>query len=356
MTTNSIIKEDLEEIYNSDIDWKKFYNTTVLITGASGVLPGYLVETLLYINQLVLNANIKIIALVRNRGNAENRFAAYLDDPHLSFIEQDVSSPLLVKEKVDYIIHAASQASPVYYGVDPVGTLKANVIGTVNLLELARKKNVKSFLYFSSAEVYGDCGDKSNSIEESSYGYLDPISLRSCYGESKRMGENICVSFYHQFGIPTKIVRPFHTYGPGMKLDDGRVYADFVSNILSNNNIILNSDGSSRRAFCYLSDATIAFFKVLLDGENGNSYNVGNPSQEFSVLELAELIVRIFPEKGLLVNSHSQDSKTEYLKNTISSYIPNIEKIKKLNWNPKISAMDGFKRTILSYNYNNESI
>lgn len=356
MVINSIIKEDLARIYHSDIDWKKFYNTTVLITGASGVLPAYLVESLLYANRLTLEANIKIIALVRNKERAENRFSAYLDDSHLSFIEQDVASPIQVAEKINYIIHAASQASPVYYGVDPVGTLKANVIGTINLLELAKKNEVNSFLYFSSAEIYGDCGDKSDNIDESSFGYLDPTSLRACYGESKRMGENICVSFHHQFGIPTKIVRPFHTYGPGMKLDDGRVYADFVSNILSNKDILINSDGTARRTYCYLSDAIIAFFKVLLEGENGNSYNVGNPYQEFSVLELAKAVAGIFPEKGLSVYLQPKDTGDRYLKNPIRSYIPNIDKMKKLNWDPKISVMDGFKRTILSYNYKNESI
>jgi len=356
MTTNKIIKEDLEFIYKADIEWEKFYNSTVFITGASGVLPAYLVESLLYVNRMVSEANINVIALVRNKKKAESRFLEYLDNSFLRFIEQDVSSPIQIEESIDYIIHAASQASPMYYGVDPVGTLKANVIGTINLLELAKKNKVKSFLYFSSAEVYGDCGDKSGNIDEHSFGYLDPTNVRACYGESKRMGENICVSFYHQFGVPAKIVRPFHTYGPRMKLDDGRVYADFVSNVLSNNNIVINSNGTARRAYCYLSDAIVAFFKVLLNGENGSSYNVGNASQEFSVLELAELIAGIFPEKELSVLLKPRNVNAAYLKSTISTYIPNIDKLMKLNWHPKVSAVNGFKRTILSYQDNNESI
>lgn len=349
MTGNTIIQEDLESIYKSDINWSKFDNCTVLITGASGFLPAYLVESLLYLNLKRPELNVKVIALVRNLSNAKNRFFEYASNANLSFIQQDVSTPVTIAENVDYIIHAASQASPKYYGTDPVGTLKANVLGTINLMEFALLNKVKSFLYFSSGEVYGEVEINKIPIEEDSYGYINPTNVRSCYAESKRMGENICVSYYHQFGVPAKIARPFHTYGPKMKLDDGRVYADFVANILSNQDICMQSDGSAIRAFCYLSDATIGFFKVLLEGSNGEAYNVGNSTEEHSILELAEILVKIYPEKGLKVIRQLKQGDNSYLKSPLKRNSPSINKISELNWKPSIDVAEGFKRTIQSY-------
>ena len=350
MRSNHTIQEDLETIYRADIDWSKFQNCTILITGANGFLPAYLVETFLYLNLVQPKMNIKVIGLVRSLINAQNRFADYKQDHNLTFIVQDVTDPFQCTNKIDYIIHAASQASPKYYGIDPVGTLKANILGTINLLDFAKNNPIKSFLYFSSGEVYGDVKFDQIPISEETFGYLDPVKVRSCYGESKRMGENICVSYFHQHRVPAKIVRPFHTYGPKMKLDDGRVYADFVANILKAQNITMNSDGSATRAFCYLSDATIGFIKVLLEGNNGEAYNVGNPQEEYSILNLAEIMCNIYPEKGLNVIRQNKTDDSTYLKSPLQRNSPDISKILKLNWKPKITAAEGFKRTIESYN------
>jgi UDP-glucuronate decarboxylase len=350
MTTNKIIKEDLEIIYNSDIDWTYFFNKTILISGANGFLPAYLVESLLYLNFLDPKNNVNVIGLVRNIKNAQSRFSEYVNNSNLMFLEQDVCQPVLIEMKIDYVIHAASQASPKFYGIDPVGTLSANVIGTINLLNFSILNNVKSFLYFSSSEVYGELNSIQIPTKEDFFGYLNPTNVRSCYAESKRMGENICVSYYHQYGVPVKIVRPFHTYGPGMKLNDGRVYADFVSDILNNKNITLLSDGAAIRAFCYLTDATIGFFKVLINGINGEAYNIGNPNEEYSILDLAELMVTIYPEKKLKVIKQNRTENINYLKSDVNRNSPDIAKVTNLlGWEPSISSYIGFKRTIESF-------
>jgi nucleoside-diphosphate-sugar epimerase len=349
MTSNSIIKEDLRTIFNSDIDWSKFFDKTILISGANGFLPAYLVETFLYLNFVNPSSNVKVVALVRSIDNAKIRFKAYFENPNLKFIVQDVSNPIQLSTRLDFIIHAASQASPKYYGIDPVGTLSANVLGTFNLLKLARENKVESFLFFSSGEVYGELDVSQIPIDENTFGYVNPTNVRSCYAESKRMGENICVSYHHQFDVPIKIVRPFHTYGPGMKLDDGRVYADFVSDILNNQNICMHSDGAAVRAFCYLSDATIAFIKVLLEGKNGEAYNVGNPEEEYSVLKLANILVDLYPHKKLQVIKKVINNSNNYLKSPLKSNSPNITKIRELNWRPLVAVQEGFKRTIESY-------
>ena len=342
---NNIIKEDISSIINCFDYWERFKNKTILITGANGFLPAYLVESFLSLDKTY---NTKIIAIVRNKQKANNRFKNYITDTNLEIIEHDVCNEFNYNHKIDFIIHAASQASPKYYKIDPVGTLNANVLGTINMLKLAQKKSVESFLYFSSGEVYGEVKDEFMPIKEDTFGYLNPALVRSCYGESKRMGETICVSYFAQYGIKAKIVRPFHTYGPGMVLDDGRVYADFVANILKDQNIILNSDGKAKRAFCYLTDATIGFLTVLVNGENGEAYNVGNPQEEYSILELANILVNLYPEKKIEVILN-KTINTDYLKSTITRNSPNIDKLKKLNWNPKVTIEKGFKRTVSSF-------
>ncbi|RYZ96551.1 MAG: NAD-dependent epimerase/dehydratase family protein [Sphingobacteriaceae bacterium] len=344
---NRIIQEDIDQVFNSGLPWDKFRNKTVLISGASGFVASYMVETLLSVNDR-LNQSTKIIALVRNPEKAHKRFKDYLRREDLKFIVQDVAEPFNINEKIDYIIHAASQASPKYYGVDPVGTLSANVTGTLNLLELARKNHIRSFLYFSSSEVYGRVEDDHNPVKEYFYGYLDPMRVRSCYGESKRMGENICVSYYHQYGIKAKVVRPFHTYGPGMDLQDGRVYADFVADVIAGKDIEMKSDGIARRAFCYLKDATIGFFTVLLKGRDGEAYNVGNPVEEHRIIDLAEIIATL-GDKPLHVIKVPVADNNAYLKSPLIRNTPDISKIAALGWSPDTSVEAGFKRTIESY-------
>jgi UDP-glucuronate decarboxylase len=350
MTTNSIIKEDLINIYNSNINWSLFRNTSILITGANGFLPAYLVEFFLYLNTTVPDINLTVFALVRNEKKAKERFKEYLEYQNFKLIIQDVCDKIKIKENIDYIFHAASQASPKFYGLDPVGTLYPNIIGTINLLNFSKSKNVKSFLFFSSGEVYGEV--KSKSIDENNFGYLDPTNIRSCYAESKRMGENICISFNHQFGVNVKIVRPFHTYGPGMALDDGRVFADFVNCIINKNDINLNSDGNSFRCFCYLSDATIGFIKVLLDGIPGQAYNLGNPKEEISIHNLANMLTNLYPEYKLKVNLKNQINSKGYIASKVQKISPNICKIMKLGWSPEINLAHGFKRTIDSFLFN----
>jgi len=343
-----VISEDLVSIAAANIDWQRFSGATVLVAGAGGFLPAYMVETLLYLNEAGMADNIRIVCLVRDLEKARERFAAYLNRSDLVLVSQDVTTALQICEPVDYIIHAASQASPKYYGSDPVGTLKSNVIGTYNLLELARANRIEGFLFFSSGEVYGEVSSSQIPTREDEYGYLDPTRVRSCYAESKRMGENMAVSWHHQYGIPAKIVRPFHTYGPGMRLDDGRVFADFVADIINNRDIVMNSDGSARRSFCYLADAAAGFFKVLLDGENATAYNVGNTEGEISILDLAELLVGIFPEKKLRVVKKAGVAQTGYLQSTLARNCPDISRIGKLGWQPHTGIREGFLRTIRS--------
>lgn len=346
-SANSIIAEDVNRILSSDLPWSELNGTTVLISGASGFLPAYLIETLAGLN--AHGASIRIVGLVRRQEIAQARLG-HLFAHGVELMTQDITQPLrLDLPRADYIIHAASQASPRFYGIDPVGTLEANTTGTQQLLRHAYLSGSRSFLYFSSGEVYGAPTNDGVRISETDFGYLDPATVRACYAESKRLGETLCVSWHHQFGVPSRIVRPFHTYGPGMALNDGRVFADFVADVIAPRDIVLKSDGLALRPFCYISDATLGFFTVMLKGEQSQAYNVANPSTEISMRDLAQLVANLFPERGAGVRFDLAATGNQYLRSPIMRSCPSIEKINRLGWMPTIGLAEGFKRTIDSF-------
>lgn len=348
---NSVIEEDLEAILGTSLPWQELSGRTVLITGANGLIPSYMVDTCMALNRRpLLDSPVHVLVLVRNEAAARSRFARYQNNPHLEFLVQDVCEPVSWPGRVDFIIHAASQASPKYYNADPVGTLSANVMGTLNLLKLAVEKQVESMLFLSSGEIYGQVPDAFIPTKEEDWGHVNPMSVRSCYAESKRMAETMCVCWHHQYGVPVKVVRPYHTYGPGMKLDDGRVFADFVGNILNRQDIAMTSEGTAIRAFCYLADATAGFFTILLNGVNGEAYNIGNPEGAASISELASTLVSLFPEYGLKVVRSAPSG--QYVPSKIDKNIPDITRAMKLGWRPSTGITAGFSRTIRSYSAN----
>lgn len=341
-----IIDEDIDTILKAKLPWEKLLGKKFLISGANGFLPAYLVLTILNLNKK-FNKKCKIYALVRSERKSKKIFRKYLKNNSLKIIKSDISKKININDKIDYIIHAASYASPKYYRVDPVGTLLPNTIGTSNLLNFANQNKVKGFLFFSSSEVYGYVTAKK--INEDTYGSLDPTDLRSCYAESKRMGENMCISWFKQYGVPVKIARVFHTYGPGMNLDDGRVFADFTAAIVKNNNIVLTSQGKAKRAFCYISDATIAFLLILLKGKNGQAYNVSNPNCYVTIQNLANTLRSLSLNKKTKVVIGKVPSKTNYMKSNVLYQNPDISKLLTLGWQPRILIKEGFSRTIKSF-------
>lgn len=349
LTKNTIIDTDIEEIISEKLDWNYFAGKYILVTGANGMIPSYIVYTLLGLNEIILKNNpLKVFGLVRNREKAESKFQKLLDRKDFCLIVEDISKFKEFNERFDIIIHAASQASPKYYGIDPVGTLKANTIGTMNLLELARKNNTERFLFVSSGEVYGVLDGLVTNINENYTGNVDCTNVRSCYAESKRMGETMCVSYAHQYGIHTNMIRLAHTYGPGCALDDGRVFADFTKNIINNENIKINSDGSAKRCFMYVTDMIKGLFYVLLKGDNCGAYNISS-MKETSIKDLANMLCGLYPEKGLHAVFLETKDDNSYIRSKSQRVLFDNSKLTALGWYESVPVEIGFKRMIDSY-------
>jgi len=302
----------------------------VLITGATGFLCAKLAE------RLLAEGN-EVWGLCRNKSKAEILFGT-----HKSWhpIFQDVCQALDLDIHFDYIIHGASPASPQMYKSYPVDVIKPNTIGTFLLLEYARKLPPKKFMFISSAAVYGE--KLAGPCDENTPGIGNPLELRSCYEESKRLGENLVVSFGHQYGINNVMLRPYHVYGPGMSLDDGRVISDFVGNARRSEDIVIRGDGKASRTLLYIDDFIEGTLKVLLNGPNGEAFNIGNPYAELTTKEMADIISHIYGLK-VIVNAPVKDG---YLPSPISKMPINVNKLLDLGWVPKVNFKEGITKTI----------
>lgn len=342
---NNIILEDMDQIYASRENWKELKNKKIYVTGAAGMIASYCVMFFIYLNE-IHDFHIHIYAGCRSIEKTKKRFGIYLEKDYFHVLQKDVIAPLDIDVKLDYILHAASFASPQFYGKMPVETMLPNVIGMYHLLEYAKEQKVDGFLFFSSGSVYGSIHNV-ESITESNTGTMDFLALGNMYGESKRCGEALGVSYFREYDVPVKSARIQHTYGPTLDIyGDKRVFSEFVNNIVNNQNIVLKSDGKAKRSFCYISDTVSALMRILLDGENGETYNIGNDQGYLSIGELADLLVNLFPEKKLQVIYEKRED-AGYSSSPEQRTIPvSVDKLKALGWNAKCSVQQGFYRTI----------
>ena len=343
---SEIILRDMEDIYGRDIGWEPLKGKTMLVTGASGMLASYLVYYLIYLNEKH-HYGIRILAQVRNREKAGRVFGIYLKKEYFRVVEEDICRPVSVPEKADYIIHAASLASPKYYEAMPLEVSLPNAIGTYYLLDYAARVGCKGFLYFSSGDVYGKL-EAGMDVTEDTFGGLDPLAAHSCYGESKRMGETWCGSFAREKDVPAKIARIAHTYGPTMDIEgDPRVFADFMRNVFKGEDIVMHSDGRARRPFCYAADAAAAFLIILLYGNSGEAYNVCNEDEFLSVAQLAGQLAALREDLRLKVVRQGRKSGEDYLENKINKSNKTVSgKLKRLGWEAHYTVRQGFYNTL----------
>jgi len=348
---NPVIFNDMQEIHDAGIvDWHRFYGKTVLVTGAYGMLASYVVFMLVYLNETQPGANIAILALGRRQDKFERRFGEYAGKDYFTFIQQDICALSGDIPHADFIIHAAGHSSPQLYGTHPVEVILPNTIGTLNLLEKARTDSSEGFLFFSSGAAQGLLEDR-DTIAEDDMGYLNPMDISSCYAESKRLGETLCKSYCHQYGVPAKVVRPGHTFGPTLDLNDSRSFAAFVSDAVHGRDIAMKSAGDVMRVFCYIGDAILACFKVLLDAPAGEAYLVTEPANVLAIKDLAALVAKLAKRPGTRVvrtRREAGDAHVEILPMTKHPLI-SVAKLHALGWKSRVSLEEGFRRTIESF-------
>lgn len=340
MYNNEIIQIDLKEIVEQKIDFLKIKNKKILITGATGMLASYFMYVLMYLNDK-FDYKIKIYSLVRNEKKLEE-ITNFSKRNDIIPVVQDVCEEINIEDKIDYIIHMASSADPKSFTNNPVGVINANVIGTLNVLKLA-KKNQSEVLFTSTREVYGKV-DK-EWVSENDMGILDCTDVRSCYPESKRMAENLICCYSYQYEMKYKIARIAHSYGPGMNINnDGRIMADLISNVVDGKDILLKSTGEAKRAFCYITDAISALLRIMLNENANEIYNVANETEEISIKDLAYKMGSMYKEKNIKVIFDIQENKNQYLKFERRGL--NTKKLENIGWKPIIDLENGIRRTV----------
>ena len=374
-TYNKTIKENFLDVINKDLELicynlnKEFVYLSgkkVLITGGAGFLGYYLIQVLLHWNTKVDKTKHIKVTVYDNfiRGVPYWLTTIEKNNENIKLIRHDITHPLPGDiDDFHFIIHAASIASPSFYRMYPIETMDANVNGLRNLLDYClrqkeKNRHVEGFLFFSSSEIYGDPTPENIPTPETYFGYVSCTGPRACYDESKRYGETLCVNFTRKYNLPIKVARPFNNYGPGLKITDRRSFPDFARDVFSGRDIVLLSDGSATRTFCYIADSITGYYKVLVKGKNGEAYNIGTEEPEISIAELAEKVVSLskslFSYKGKVVYKVSADK--DYLTHNPNRRCPVITKARNdLGYDPVVSLDEGLKRTLIWYNDNREA-
>ena len=338
-------QRDIDIILNNPIDWEKFRNKTVLVTGATGRLGMYIVEAVSKAD-IDWNLNITILALARNERKLKEVFGESLKLPNLHALVQDITEPIRWCGDVHYIFHTAGAASPRDFTREPVDTLWGHLQGTRNVLELAREKKSQKVLYVSTVEIYGEW-KREEGIREEDMGPIHCDRSRACYPEAKRMCETMLASYEDQYNVPYVGVRLCHTFGPGIVLDDGRAFSEFLRNVIKGEDIVLQTDGSAVRTYTYVADAVGAMLLAFTKGKD-HYYNIANLNNLISIRDLAELIAGLDAGGRVEVRFAGQEEqKLKYLPFQLG--IMNVDRIMEIGWHPQVGLRDAFRYTLESF-------
>jgi nucleoside-diphosphate-sugar epimerase len=340
-----VIREDLDRIGATRcVPWHVLHDRTVLVTGATGLIGRTLIKALLWYS-LGHDAGLRVVALVRNAEGARQVFSAPLAaGAPLSFVEGDVQTMPALKEPVQFVVHGASVTASRNFIMTPAETISTTVRGTERVLEYARDEQVESLVYLSTVEVYG-APDGTRLLGETDLLGFDPLVVRNCYPESKRMAEAMCAAYAAQHGVPAKVLRPTLTFGPGLPQQEERVFAQFARCAAEGRDIVLHTKGETKRSYLYTADAVTAVLTVLLAGLDGQAYNAANEATYCSVREMAELVAETCADGRIAVRVESRDLAT-------SGYAPTLQmnvdttRLQALGWQPTIGLADMYRRMI----------
>ena len=333
---NLYFEDDFICNYNSSSVWSKLKDKTIMISGATGLIGSTLIKAIKYYNGNY-NLNCRIIALVRDVEKGQS----LLGEDGIDFIVGQVESPFDFSDNIDFIIHGACPTESSYMVKNPVELINTSVLGTLNLLRLAHKKN-SGFLFLSSMEVYGEV-KKESLLREDDLGYINPLITRSCYPESKRTCEMIVSAYAKEYGVDAKSIRLAQTIGPGIKYTDTRVFAMMARSAIEGKNIILRTKGESKHSYLYVTDAISAIIHVLMEGEAGKSYNASNPDTFCSIYQMGVMVANEFGDGRCEVKIESTNTNI-YPKTTFLNL--DITSISTLGWTPRVGLREMYSRLI----------
>ena len=342
---NSVILNDIHDIIRTAGCDEYLTGKTILVTGATGHIAKYFSYYLLELNR-ARSAGMKILLLARNMQKLEAAFGGYLQDDGVEVLLQDVCDEIRYEGHTDYILHAAGAASAAAIRSNPLGIIKANTAGTLNVIEFAKRSGCSRILFTSTREIYGEVSG-TDCISETDMGVLDPLNSRNCYPESKRLAEAMLESGYIQYGVGFNVLRIAHTYGPAMNIvNDGRVMADFMDCAVHSRDIVLNSDGTAVRGFCYVADTLRGMLDVLTKGEPCRAYNLANETEPAMIRDVAAMLLRVNGDGSLKVSYKEADEATK--KGYLGYRIVRLDTaaIEALGWVPRVTLEEGLGKTL----------
>lgn len=332
--------QDTKVVADSIPNLSFLFGTTILITGASGMICSAVVEVLFYLNR-EKSANIQIVLAGRNKDRMKERFYCFEEGKDYIFIQYDATSDKPLNIKADYIIHGASNADPSKFAKEPVETMLANIIGLNTLLKSALVNQTKRLLYISSSEIYGRKEEK-RPYKEDDYGFVDILNPRASYPSSKRAAETLCAAYSAEYGLDTVIVRPGHIYGPTITDSDSRASAQFTRKAKAGKDIVMKSAGSQLRSYCYTLDCASAILTVLINGKSGEAYNISNPNSIVTIREMAEALAKA-GNVNIVFENPSDIEKKNF--NLMENSSLESSKLENLGWHALYDIIDGANAT-----------
>ncbi|MFC0277273.1 NAD-dependent epimerase/dehydratase family protein [Enterococcus devriesei] len=339
---NEIYRTELEKINRAKNDWGKIDNHSFLIIGATGMIGSYMIDLLMKRNK-DHNANIHIYAMGRSIERLTKRFRMYLSADFFHTVEADVTQPIVLDEDIDYIFHGASNTHPRAYATDPIGTIMTNLMGTQQVLDFATNKKVKRIAFLSTVEIYGENRGDVDKFEENYCGYIDCNTLRAGYPEGKRASESLCQAYIAKHDLDIVIPRICRTFGPTMLLNDTKASSQFILNAVNNDDIVLKSEGNQYFSYAYVGDVVYALLYLLVNGKNGEAYNIAVPEFDLHLKDLAQGLAAV-NQKEVIFELPDEEEKKGF--STASQAILAPEKMETLGWQSLFGLEEALQNTV----------
>lgn len=339
---NEIYRSELDRINHAKNDWDKIDNHSFLIIGATGMIGSYMIDVLMRRNEKQ-NANIHIFAMGRSIERLKSRFSMYLDSSFFHMVEADVTQPIALDDKVDYVLHGASNTHPRAYATDPIGTIVTNLMGTQQVLDFAVRNHSKRIAFLSTVEIYGENRGDVEKFSEDYCGYIDCNTLRAGYPEGKRASESLCQAYIAKHNLDVVIPRICRAFGPTMLLNDSKASSQFILNAVNNEDIVLKSEGNQYFSYAYVGDVVYSLLYLLVSGENGEAYNVAVEEFDLHLKDLAQALASI-NQKEVIFDLPDEEEQKGF--STASQAILATEKICSLGWKSIFGLNEALKNTI----------